>query len=255
MNAKLRQECRRRKRRLLRRIDKQQGAAQTPMINPPKANYELAEKHYRLTLEKRRLIGDRYGEATALSHLGWLAYDQQKSPHGLHYCLEALDISQSIGDRENEAYALAGLGLNHEQLGNLEVARSNYQDALLLHREIGALTLAIFDQAGLARIALAQQHDKVAREHIAVVAEWILAGNAQQFWDPWSIYLSAYQVLAVLGDKETAVAILDEAHTLLHQRGKEISHEKLRYCFTEKVAVNREIEQVWRQIHPLDSHP
>lgn len=44
VNAKLRRECRRRKRRLLRRIDKNRGASQTPMIRPPQANDQLAEK-------------------------------------------------------------------------------------------------------------------------------------------------------------------------------------------------------------------
>jgi tetratricopeptide (TPR) repeat protein len=212
-------------------------------------DYELAEQHYRLALEKRRMIGDRYGEATALSHLGWVAWDQQRYTEGLRYCLEALDISQSIGDRENEAYALTGLGLNHEQLDNLDAARSNYEEALLIHREIGAITLAIFDQAGLARIALKQQDQPTARGYITLVAEWIQAGNAQQFWDPWSIYLWAYQGLDALAETETARQILAEAHTLLHQRAKAISDDKLRYCFFEKVAANREIEQTWQQRH------
>jgi hypothetical protein len=44
VNAKLRRQCRKRKRRLLRRIDKRKGASRTPMIAPPRANYELAEK-------------------------------------------------------------------------------------------------------------------------------------------------------------------------------------------------------------------
>ena len=44
MNARLRRECRRRKRRLLKRIDKNEGASRTPMIKPPRASYELAER-------------------------------------------------------------------------------------------------------------------------------------------------------------------------------------------------------------------
>lgn len=44
MNAKLRRICRQRKRQLLHRIDKTNGASQTPMIAPPRANYELADK-------------------------------------------------------------------------------------------------------------------------------------------------------------------------------------------------------------------
>ncbi len=208
-------------------------------------NYEAAEKHYQLNLDKRRTIGDRYGEATALSHLGWLACDRLKHQDGLGYCQEALDISRIIGDRENEAYALSGMGLNYENLDNLDLAASTYQAALAIHREIGATTLRTFDQAGLARVALAQQNFETAHEHIMAVVGWILAGNAQNFWDPWTIYQSAYKVLTALGETDTAGTILDEAHTILHQRAKEISDQELRHCFLNRVAVNREIEQAW----------
>lgn len=44
MNVKLRRQCRRRKRRLLRRIGRHQGESRTPMIKPPRVSYELAEK-------------------------------------------------------------------------------------------------------------------------------------------------------------------------------------------------------------------
>lgn len=210
-------------------------------------DYDLAESHYQATLAKRRRAGDRYNEAMALSHLGWLAYDQNRCHPGLRYCLEALDISQSVGDRENEAYALSGLGLNHELLGNLEEARANYKAALTIHRQIEATTLAIFDQAGLARIELARQNREAAQSYISAVSEWILAGNAQQFWDPWIIYLSAYRVLNALGHVDTARAILDEAHTLIHQRAQAIGDERLRRHFFENVAVNREIEVTWHR--------
>jgi hypothetical protein len=44
VNAKLRQKCRRRKRRMLRRIDKLRSVTHTPMLRPQRAKYELAEK-------------------------------------------------------------------------------------------------------------------------------------------------------------------------------------------------------------------
>jgi len=211
-------------------------------------DYELAEKHYQEKLKLRQTIGDRYGEATALSHLGWLAYDQRNPHTGLDYCQKALDISQAIIDRENEAYALSGLGLNQEQLNNPEIAATNYQLALAIHQEIGASTLTIFDQAGLARIALAQNNLQQARAQINPVTSWILAGNAQKFWDPWIIYQSCYRVLTALDEPEQACAILEEAHTLLHQRANQISDEKLYACFLEKVAVNQEIEAAWQKL-------
>ena len=46
MNAKLRRQCGKRKRRLVQRIDRNRGISQTPMIAPPRANYELAEKSH-----------------------------------------------------------------------------------------------------------------------------------------------------------------------------------------------------------------
>jgi tetratricopeptide (TPR) repeat protein len=168
---------------------------------------------------------------------------------GVDYCQQALKISQTIGDRENEAYALSGLGLNYEQLGHLDEAASNYLAALTIHREIGATTLTIFDRIGLARIALAQQNLETARKHITPVINWISAGNAHKFWDPWSIYQSTYQVLDTLGETNAAYTILDEAHTMLHQRAKEISDEELRQGFLDRVTVNREIELAWQSRH------
>ncbi|MCB0155501.1 MAG: AAA family ATPase, partial [Anaerolineae bacterium] len=206
-------------------------------------DYEQAAAHFNQMLDKRRQIGDRYGEATALSHLGWLAADQQRFEQGLDYCRAALTISQTINDRENEAYALSGLALNYELAGNYESALADYEAALALHRQIGATTLAVFDQAGLARLALARQDLETTRRYITKVADWILAGNAQQFWDPWTIYLSAYQVLTALGETDTAHTILAEAHTVLHQRAREISSDTLRHRFLEEVTVNREIRQ------------
>ncbi len=215
-------------------------------------DYDLAEKHFQAAFQIRCLIGDRHGQATALGRLGCLACDQQKYEDGLPYCREALEISQAIGDRENEAYALSGIGLIYENMGDLETAVSTYRQALTIHHEIGAANLAVSDQAGLARIALARQNFETAREHIAAVTDWILAGKAQQCWRPWTIYQSAYEVLTTLDETDTAAAILDEAHLILHQRAQEISEPELRRSFLEKVAVNREIEQTWQDIHGSD---
>ena len=210
--------------------------------------YEQAAEHFQDMHTKRCLIGDRYGEATALSHLGWLAADQTNYEQGLDYCQQALKMSRSVNDRENEAYALSGLGLNYERLGNIDQATANYEQALAIHREIGASTLVVFDQTGLARLALAQDEVEVARQFITPVADWIAAGKAQQFWDPWIIYLSVYQILAMLNETHTAQAILAEAQSLLHQRAEEISDDALRHCFLKNVEVNRTIHDTWQAL-------
>ncbi len=211
-------------------------------------DYDKSAEHYQAMLDKRCLIGDRYGEATALSHLGWLAADRAMYEQGLTECQQALEISRSINDRENEAYALSGLAMNHEHLGELDIARITYEEALTRHRQIGASTLAIFDLTGLARIALARQNKAQAREYITQVKDWILNGKAQQFWDPWTIYLSAYQILSAVDEGDVARHILEEAHTLLHRRAEEISNKDLRRNFLDGVEVNRAINRAWQDI-------
>ncbi len=237
---------------LTQEIDNRDGQATSHLIlgwiYQRLGHYDQAEQEFKAKLQIRRDIGHRYGEAAALSHLGWLAYDQQQPESGLDYCRRALDISRAIDDRENEAYALSGLALNYEQLGQLDDAAANYDAALAIQREIGAATLAIFSQTGLARIALARQDRNAARETIKPVTEWILAGNAQKFWDPWSIYLSTGKILQALGEQETAHSILDEAHTLLQKRANEISNAELRRCFLERGRVNREIARAWQAV-------
>lgn len=210
-------------------------------------DYKSAAKHYQAKLKIRRMTGNLYGEATALSHLGWLAADQQRPEAGLECCQGALEISYDVDDRENEAYALSGFGLNYEQMGQLDLAAANYQAALSIHTEIGASTLVVFDRAGLARIALAQDKIDLARQHILAVIGWIEAGNAQKFWDPWLIYLSSYRVLTALGDADLACTILDEAYRVLHQRAQAISDKGLRRCFLFNVAANRQIEALRQQ--------
>jgi hypothetical protein len=81
------------------------------------------------------------------------------------------------------------------------------------------------------------------RKHTEKITEWIVAGKAQQFW---SIYLSAYRLLIALDETKTAHEILTEAYTVLQQRASEISDQRLRQSFLEKVKTNREIIKAWQ---------
>lgn len=211
-------------------------------------DYDRAEQHFLAKYSVRQTLRDRYGEASALSHLGWLAYDQEKPEAGLDYCWQALEIAREIHAREHESGALSGMALNYELLGELNEARRYYQSAVTIHDEIGATTLAIFDRAGLARIALAQNNPDAAETCIKIVSDWVLSGNAQKFWDPWIIYLSSYEVLTALGYVHTAQTILAEAHTVLQQRAGQISDENLRHCFLTRVKANRNLEQAWNSV-------
>ncbi len=206
---------------------------------------EQAEQQFQQALKKWQAIGYRYGEALTLSHLGWVACDQQNYTVGANYCQQALELSQTVSDRENEAYALNGLGLSYEHSGQWDSAQASYLLALALHREIGATTLAIFDQVSLARAAVGRQNFKVALSYLKDITELISNGKVQQFWNPWPVYLSVYQILTAIGETEVAKLVLNEAHTAIQQRANEISNPQLRHSFLFNVKVHREIETAW----------
>ncbi len=114
MNAKLRRQCRRRKRRSMRRIDKRKGSSRTPMIKPPRARYELADKQQAvatgglgmiLDLVRETGLRDEINRAVPVFKL-YAPYDE--ADHALNIalnllaggtCLERLDER-----RQDEAY-------------------------------------------------------------------------------------------------------------------------------------------------------
>jgi len=114
VNAKLRRAFRRRKRRLVRRIDKTKGAARTPMIKPPRASYQLAEKQQAVAcgglgmiLELIKQVGLRDEINRAVSVFKFYApYDE--ADHVLNIALNLLTGGTCLEHleerRQDEAY-------------------------------------------------------------------------------------------------------------------------------------------------------
>jgi CHAT domain-containing protein/Flp pilus assembly protein TadD len=76
-------------------------------------------------------------EARALSGIGGVYTLWGENQKALEYHQSALDLQQSVGDREGQAVTLNGIGYSCEQLGDLEKALNAYSKALDLFREAG----------------------------------------------------------------------------------------------------------------------
>jgi tetratricopeptide (TPR) repeat protein len=99
-----------------------------------------AARQYRSALQIARSIGDRAGEAAALSGLA----DQQRGRNNIKSVEDLyrriLAIYREIGDREGEAGVLASLGDLVRKDGDVPTAQAYLTNGLVIARDIGART-------------------------------------------------------------------------------------------------------------------
>jgi hypothetical protein len=93
-------------------------------------------------------------------------------------------------------------------------------------------------QAGLARVALAQEDPAQALAHVEDILEHLKTGTLDGTYEPFRIYLTCVQVLEAVDD-ERAGEVLRTAKRLLHQRAATIEDEQLRRSFLENVPAHR----------------
>ncbi len=94
---------------------------------------DVAAEHHRRALAVHRHTGERFGEASALNGLGEAA---RQAPDTLAYHAAAREIAAAIGDRHQLARAHAGLGDARARLGEAELAREHYRQALAVYTDL-----------------------------------------------------------------------------------------------------------------------
>jgi class 3 adenylate cyclase/tetratricopeptide (TPR) repeat protein len=88
-------------------------------------------------LSAARQLGDRPGQANALTNLGDVRRATGDWPGAARDLQEALAICRDLGDRLGQAYALTSLGDVRRTTGDLAGATRDLQDALDIHRGLG----------------------------------------------------------------------------------------------------------------------
>jgi len=82
-------------------------------------------------------LGDRVGQAIALTNLGWHHGRLGNHEQALHLCERALVLHQKLGNRGHEAHTLSCLAEIHLHLGDIAGAVRCYGQCLDLFREFG----------------------------------------------------------------------------------------------------------------------
>ena len=98
----------------------------------------LAVKKYEEALQLWSAVGDRDGEAAALTYIGSAYYSLGEKQKALDFSNQALPLQRAVGARDGEAITLNNIGLVYYSLGEWRKALDFYNQALPLQRAIGA---------------------------------------------------------------------------------------------------------------------
>jgi tetratricopeptide (TPR) repeat protein len=101
-------------------------------------DYPTAIRSQEQALDIYRDIGDRPGHATALTQLGMVRRLTGDFPAAIQALEQALDIYRQIGDRPGHATALTQLGMVTRLTGDYPAATQALEQALDISREIGS---------------------------------------------------------------------------------------------------------------------
>lgn len=174
----------------------------------------LADGHYRLgcalsrvhateqaqlSLERAvsmyKALGDRTGEANALTSLAALQGEHGRKADGLSHSRRILRRASSVGNRVHQALTLKSVGWYHEQLGDYARGISNCKQALALQRERGNrhTDSNAWDILGCAYVHLGDYAEAAACYQ-----------RASKLRDELGDHLARAQTLVRLGDVEDA---------------------------------------------------
>jgi predicted ATPase/class 3 adenylate cyclase/Flp pilus assembly protein TadD len=153
----------------------------------------------------------RYVALDGLAHLPGTPWDKKRALNE-----EALMISQEMGDRKDEAYALGNIAHTVFTLGDLSAARSLYEQALAIYRELGSMD-------GVASI----------KERLAE-----LAGYAEDFAAAERLCEEALALYRVLKNRSMVNSILSTRGLLALRKG---DYAAARSLMEEALVTDRDI--------------
>jgi len=203
-----------------------------------------AEGLYQQSLQLRQEIGDRQGQSEVLANLSLLTHHQQDNLAARRMAELALTMAETLGDYHLQGYALTHLGHALAALAQYPEAIAAYERALSIRLELGEQSRVLDSQAGLIRVALAQDDLATALSHAVEILDRLENHSIYGAEEPIRIYWSCYEALQAADDAAQKM-LLAEAHRLLSAWATKIVAETDRQTFLENVAVHRAVLAAW----------
>jgi len=99
--------------------------------------YDDALQHLQQSLDIRREVGDRAGEATTLNNISQIYDARGQYDDALQHLQQSLDIRREVGDRAGEATTLNNIASIYHAWGRYDDALQHLQQSLDIQREVG----------------------------------------------------------------------------------------------------------------------
>lgn len=189
-------------------------------------------------------LSDRPGEVWGLVYLSLLFHQLGNQSVAENYARQALHSAVEIGDRHNQATALANLGHALTAQRHYEQAEEMYTQSLILRQELGQETMAMEAYAGLARAALLGGRPGKALEYVDHILAFLEDKSLDGTDEPFRVWLTCYQVLEA-GHDERAGECLQRGYDLLMERSGQIQDPELRHSFLENVSAHQSLVSAW----------
>jgi tetratricopeptide (TPR) repeat protein len=210
-------------------------------------------------LAKFKETNHSYSMGLCLAYTSLTAAYQGNYEMALDYGRQAKESAEATENRPVLSTAYAAIGLAHLLSGSSQESQNAFRRTLELRVEIGEELAVIEAAAGLALALLANEETAAALPLAEQILDFL--HRRQQPTDdttiknghpldgaenPSFVYLACYKALAANGD-ERAAAVLQSAHTLLHQRANRILDETLRRPYLQNVPFNRDILMAYKK--------
>lgn len=165
----------------------------------------------------QRALGDTYGMATTLLHLGTIASYAGDDKSDAQCTAESLALFQRVGHLYGMAHALNNIGVREMMMGNYAASRGHLEKSLEIKREIGTIIPMVWSQFVLARLSFNEaQFDESLRR--ADDGLKMVMGTVHREWE-LTLQLARAQALMALGQYDSAVAAFDRTLELARELG------------------------------------
>jgi len=201
--------------------------------------YDQAQVHLEQAGHICREIGRQGGEGWVLAYLGILALRQGDHQAAYAYGQQALQIAQRV-EKVLQCLALGVLGYTLTAAGSLDEAAAMYRQGLAVALQLDRAPEAMEYRAGLAHIALKQQHLDQALVYVEEILRYVEIDSLDGAMEPFQVYLICYNVLRANQDPR-ARQVLEIAHNILQGKAAKIEDESLRRSFLEQVVAHRDV--------------
>jgi tetratricopeptide (TPR) repeat protein len=174
-------------------------------------------RHYQAALTIFQEIGYRRGEGEVLAHLCLLHHQLGEQGEAIAFGREAASIARANHDRSDLGYALTFLGHALAAAGEAVAARTAYEEALTLRRQLGEINRTMEPLAGLAELALEAGDRAGAVTRVEAILHHLETGTLDVVDEPARVYLAVARVLQATGDAR-ATSVVRAGQALLQTR-------------------------------------